>query len=420
MELSSITGTFQRGEEMNSDQLHERSRVLFALTALLPLLLGDAALREARAEAPPPYFDCQGEQIDPADYQALLDHWAWLQSDVYVPVFGPDSPYPACEAGIILAAHPSRSVVVGEPPDPGSPSQGAEAYYLTDQVVIAGHRVTEAGGLPVLLNVVHYVPVEELASPPEVQSIGLVVGILQAGDGGGQSVPVMALVTTLALAAPDPAAELGCCLPDGSFATLAAVDCATQGGSLAAFGPLGDGDGDGADDACAYGYGTLTFLTVAQTLTADELEAFEEFERVLADLTGQSVGGEFEPAPGAGGGQGGGGEPGMSCSEFYRWCVRQAKIEFQSDMDLHKGILAICLSSAAALFQLTITICGFLGPVAGPWCAVGALTAFVIAKATCVAVYKYSTASARNTYRNSLANCTAAAQAMGCSITYTR
>ncbi len=403
---------------MNSDQLHERSRVLFALTALLPLLLGDAALREARAEALPPYFDCQGEPMDPADYQALLDHWAWLQSDVYVPVFGPDSPYPACEAGIILAAHPSRSVVVGEPPDPGSPSQGAEAYYLTDQVVIAGHRVTESGGLPVRLDVVHYVPVEELASPPEVQSIGLVAGILHAGDGGGQSVPVLALVTTLALAAPDPVAELGCCLPDGSFATLAVEDCTTQGGSLAALGPLGDSDGDGTDDACPYGYGTLTFLTVAQTLTADELEAFEEFERVLADLTGQSVGGEFEPAPGAGGGQGGGGEPGMSCSEFYRWCVRQAKIEFDARMASAKSGLQICLSVAAATFWAVITGCGFTGPAAGPLCAILALTGFAIAKAGCIAYYVSSTSTERSIYRNSLANCAATAQAMGCTIAY--
>ena len=76
----------------------------------------------------------------------------------------------------------------------------------------------------------------------------------------------MGLVTTLALAEPDPEAELGCCLPDGSFATMPAGDCTTAGGSLALLGPLGDGDGDGVDDASGYGYGALTMLTVVQVL----------------------------------------------------------------------------------------------------------------------------------------------------------
>ena len=155
---------------------YERSRVLFAVVVVMPFVLGDGAFQEARADVPPPYYDCQGEPIDPEDYQALLDYWAWLHSDVYVPLFGADSPYPACEAGIVLQDEPSRTEVEGPPADPNSPVPGPEVYYLTDQVLIAGHRLTEGGaGLPVLLDVVHYVPLEGLASP-EVPTVGVVVG----------------------------------------------------------------------------------------------------------------------------------------------------------------------------------------------------------------------------------------------------
>jgi len=256
-------------------------------------------------------------------------------------------------------------------------------------------------------------------------------------------------VTTLALAEPDPEAELGCCsprrvargdLPDGSFATMPAGDCTTAGGSLALLGPLGDGDGDGVDDGCVYGADRLTLLTLTNTLSAEELAAFVDYENVVCELAG--VCGHVEPLGSRDGGAGltgegaeddsvegdgatggsdgsGAGAPSPSeCMKKYSDCVRKAKKQFDADMQFAEGVVAGCLAAAAAWFLYEIVACalhaGVVGGLIAAICVLDAVLSYKVLMAACLAVYLIMAGQAKRSYDAALAGCRQDAQAAGC------
>jgi len=87
-------------------------------------------------------------------------------------------------------------------------------------------------------------------------------------------------------------------------------------------------------------------------------------------------------------------------------------------MNAAKAALTVCITRAAALFEIRIIQCGFMPWPASGWCAAVALAQFAARLAVCVGVYSIAAALAQETYEAKKAACRETVEEMGCNIGY--
>ncbi|MBP9026213.1 MAG: hypothetical protein KBH81_08720 [Phycisphaerae bacterium] len=404
---------------MHLERAHVLSRLMFGMACLSPLLLGDGALR-ARAEVPQPYEDCTGSPIAPADYEANLTYWNWMKTSVYDPMFGASAPFPACERGIVLAHEPRNNIVYGEP-DP----TGAELpmYDPTVRETIPGHRFTDAGALPISVQVLRYEKIECGEAWGEAASLDPSAGLLFAVfSGPAGSVAVLSQVLTLGVQY-EPEDTCGCCLPDGTCPVLISTDCLAQGGTPAPLGPIGDLDGDGCDDACIYPPDRYTTVVPVTLLNAQDVQAVNTYESVLRELAGICSGPVgFDPAFEAPeflttgtGGVDCSAPTVLQCIADYKRCRTEAAKDYRDANLRANAQYAAIAGGAVAAAGLAFKGCKFLGhPIAVGTCVAAVAVGLAIALKVTYDAYRDACRANNGTYLMGLDACRAGAEAGGC------
>ncbi|NLG42392.1 MAG: hypothetical protein GX547_04035 [Phycisphaerae bacterium] len=396
---------------------------MFGMACLSPLFIGDGALR-ARAEISEPYEDCTGSPIAPADYEASLAYWNWMKTSVYDPMFGASAPFPACERGIVLAHEPRNNIVYGEP-DP----MGAElpVYDLTVRETIPGHRFTDAGALPISVQVLRYEKIDCGDAWGEAASLNPSTGLRYAVFSGPQgSVAVLSQVLTLDVQY-EPEDTCGCCLPEGTCPVLISSDCLSQGGTPAPLGPIGDLDNDGCDDACMYPSGRYSMILPISLLSEEDVQVADTYEGVLRELAGicsgpVGFGLAFEaPSPDellTTDSVNCSGPAIQECLEDYYLALRVAGSIFRADATAATVAYVAATAGALHLFATAAKACWVIGvPIGIALCVAGHAALYAAAVLAASAVYTTAMLAYRAQYdaaRKAARDAAAAGGCLGC------